>query len=146
MRNDVVVLYAEDDADDRLLAREAWQESRALNELKFVEDGEQLLQYLRHEGPYTAENAPRPGVILLDLNMPRLDGREALEQMKADPALRRIPVVVLTTSNAHEDLLNTYDMGVAGFVVKPVTFESLVRVMTGLGNYWLELVELPPQG
>ncbi|MCA9613354.1 MAG: response regulator, partial [Myxococcales bacterium] len=100
---------ADDDADDRLLAQDALRKSRVVNELVCVEDGEQLLAYLRREAPY--ENAPRPGLILLDLNMPKKDGREALEEIKADPALRRIPIVVLTTSKAEEDLLKSYDLG-----------------------------------
>ena len=140
----VVILIAEDDADDRLLCEQALEESRVLNELHFVEDGEQLMQYLRHEGPYAdPESAPRPGLILLDLNMPKLDGREALQQIKADPALRRIPVVVMTTSKAEEDVLRSYDLGANSYVTKPVTFERLVELMRAMGDFWIEFVEIP---
>ena len=104
----IMILMAEDDADDRLLVKDALAESRVLNELRFVGDGEELLQYLRHEGRYSdPASSPRPGLILLDLNMPRKDGREALQEIKADPALRRIPVVVMTTSKAEEDIFRS---------------------------------------
>ena len=141
----IAILMAEDDEDDRLLACEAFEESRLANELYLVKDGEELMDYLYHRGKYNDEaSAPRPGVILLDLNMPRKDGREALREIKADPDLRRIPVVVLTTSKAEEDILRTYDLGVNSFIVKPVTFTDLVEVMCALGRYWFEIVELPP--
>ena len=140
----ITILIAEDDADDRLLAQEALNESRLVNEVHFVEDGEELLDYLRHSGQYATTAAPRPGVILLDLNMPRKDGREALTELKKDKDLRRIPVVVMTTSKAEEDILRSYDLGVNSFIVKPVTFEGLVEVMRTLGHYWFEIVELPP--
>lgn len=140
----IVILMAEDDPDDRLLVREAFEESRLLNELRFVEDGEELLEYLRQQGSYTdPESSPRPGLILLDLNMPRKDGREALREIKTDPALRRIPVVVMTTSQAEEDIFRSYDMGASSYIAKPVTFERLVELMKTLGNYWIEFVELP---
>ena len=140
----IAILMAEDDPDDRLLACEAFEESRLANELHLVEDGEELMDYLYRRGEYDEASAPRPGVILLDLNMPRKDGREALREIKADPDLRRIPVVVLTTSKAEEDILRTYDLGVNSFIVKPVTFANLVEVMRALGRYWFEIVELPP--
>lgn len=140
----IVILMAEDDPDDRLLVREAFEESRLLNELRFVEDGEELLEYLRRQGSYAdAESAPKPGLILLDLNMPRKDGREALREIKADPDLRRIPIVVMTTSKAEEDIFRSYDMGASSYISKPVTFERLVELMKSLGNYWIEFVELP---
>jgi two-component system response regulator len=135
------ILMADDDADDRMLARDALRKSRVLNELVCVEDGEQLLAYLRREPPFG--DAERPGLILLDLNMPKKDGLVALEEIKADPSLRRIPIVVLTTSKAEEDLLRSYDLGAASFITKPVTFEGLVELMKTLGRYWIELVELP---
>ena len=143
----IVLLMADDDPDDRLLVKDALDESRLANEMRFVEDGEELMDYLRQKGKY-ADSAlsPRPGLILLDLNMPRKDGREALREIKADPALRRIPVVVLTTSKAEEDIFRTYDLGVSSYVTKPVTFESLVELMRTLGKYWFEIVELPPDG
>lgn len=140
----IVLLMAEDDADDRLLVKDALEESRVLNVLHFVEDGEQLLDYLRRQGRYSdPETSPRPGLILLDLNMPRMDGREALRAIKADPELRRIPVVVMTTSKAEEDIFRSYDLGASSYITKPVTFERLVELMRTLGHYWIEFVELP---
>ncbi|MBX3248146.1 MAG: response regulator [Myxococcales bacterium] len=142
-RKPLTIVMAEDDPDDRLLARDALAQSRVLNELRCVEDGVELLRYLRREAPF--EDAPRPGLILLDLNMPRMDGREALREIKADAALRRIPVVVLTTSKAEEDLVRSYDLGAASFISKPVTFDGLVELMKALGRYWIEFVELPAE-
>jgi CheY-like chemotaxis protein len=140
----ITILLADDDADDRMMAAEALEESRLANDLRFVEDGEELIDYLRHQGKYqAADSAPRPGLILLDLNMPKMDGREALREIKADPELRSIPVVVLTTSKAEEDIYRTYDLGVNSFITKPVNFEQLVIVMKALGKYWFEIVELP---
>jgi CheY-like chemotaxis protein len=142
----ITILLADDDADDRMLARDALVESRVANDLHFVEDGEQLLDYLYRRGQYASpESSPRPGLILLDLNMPRKDGREALQEIKADPSLRHIPIVVLTTSKAEEDIYRTYDLGVNSFITKPVTFDGLVKVMKVLGRYWFEIVELPPR-
>jgi CheY-like chemotaxis protein len=140
----ITLLLADDDPDDCMLAREALAESRLANHLFVVGDGEELLQFLRHEGTYAdPATSPRPGLILLDLNMPRKDGREALREMKADPHLRSIPVVVLTTSQAEEDIVRTYDLGVSSYISKPVSFEGLVEVMRVLGRYWFEIVELP---
>lgn len=140
----VVILMAEDDPDDRLLSEEALKEAHLANELHFVIDGEELLDYLRHQGKFTdPEENPRPGIILLDLNMPKKDGREALKEIKEDEKLRYIPVVVLTTSKAEEDILKSYDLGVSGYVTKPVTLQELIEVMKGLGRYWFEIVELP---
>lgn len=134
---------AEDDADDRLLAVEALEESRLRNELYCVNDGVELLDFLKRQGEYADLPMPRVGVILLDLNMPRMDGREVLDHIKADQNLRSIPVVVLTTSKSEEDILHTYDMGVSGYITKPVSFQGLVDVMKSLGNYWFEIVKLP---
>ena len=142
-KHSITILMAEDDPDDRMMVQDAFEESRLANDLHFVEDGEELMDYLHQKGAYSAMNAPRPGVILLDLNMPRKDGRQALKEIKADPQLRRIPVVVLTTSKEEEDIVKSYDMSVAGFIVKPVTFEGLVTVLKTLEKYWLEIVELP---
>jgi two-component system response regulator len=140
----IVILMADDDPDDRELAEAALQESRLANQLHVVEDGEQLMAYLRNQPPYEDKAAhPRPGLILLDLNMPRKDGREALAEIKADPRLRPIPVIVLTTSRAEEDVFRSYDLGVNSFISKPVTFDGLVQVMRVLGRYWFEIVELP---
>lgn len=141
------ILMADDDEDDRFLAQEAFNESRLANPLVFVEDGEELLDYLLHRGRYSdPDRSPRPGLILLDLNMPRKDGREALQEIKSNPDLRRIPVVILTTSRAEEDVLHSYNSGVNSFIVKPVTFEQLVRVVKCLGRYWFEIVALPSPG
>ncbi|CAA9253701.1 MAG: Two-component transcriptional response regulator, LuxR family [uncultured Cytophagales bacterium] len=140
----IVILVAEDDAEDQMLVKEAMEESRLSNHIHFVSDGEELLAYLRHEGPYAdIRQYPHPGLILLDLNMPRKDGREAMKEIKTDPKLRVIPIVVLTTSKAEEDVLRTYDLGVNSFITKPVSFSSLVNVMRTLGKYWFEIVELP---
>jgi CheY-like chemotaxis protein len=141
----ITILMADDDADDRLMAQEAFEEARLANELRFVEDGEALLDYLRRRGKYAAGEAPEPGLILLDLNMPKKDGRQALQEIKADPALRHIPIVVLTTSKAEEDVLRTYDLGVNSFITKPVTFEGLVDLIKTLTRYWFQIVTLPPQ-
>ena len=140
-----MILMADDDADDRDMAREAMTEARLVNELRFVVDGEDLMDYLHRRGAYAdgGIEAPTPGIILLDLNMPRKDGREALEEIKADPELRQIPVVVLTTSRAEEDVFRTYDLGVNSFITKPVTFAGLVEVMQTFSRYWFEIVDLP---
>lgn len=139
----ITILLADDDADDRMLTKDALAESRLANDLRWVEDGEELLDYLNRRGRYENGDAPRPGLILLDLNMPRKDGREALREIKANPSLRQIPIVVLTTSKAEEDIYRTYDLGVNSFITKPVTFDGLVAVMKALGRYWFEIVELP---
>jgi len=143
-RRSITILLADDDADDRMMATDALEESRLANDLRCVEDGEELMDYLHRRGKFAPPNeAPRPGLILLDLNMPRKDGREALKEIKAEPELRSIPVIVLTTSKAEEDIYRTYDLGVNSFITKPVNFESLVAVMKALGKYWFEIVELP---
>jgi CheY-like chemotaxis protein len=139
----ITILMADDDADDRELTREALSESRLLNELHTVNDGAELIQFLRHEGPYVDKETPRPDLILLDLNMPKVDGREALATLKNDPKLRSIPVVILTTSRAEEDVARSYDLGANSFISKPVTFAGLVEVMRELGRYWVVIVELP---
>ena len=140
----ITVLLAEDDADDRQTVREAFVEARLLNDMRYVVDGQDLMDYLLHEGKYTAPAAaPRPGIILLDFNMPKMDGREALREIKANPDLRRIPVVVLTTSKAEEDVFRSYDLGASSFITKPVTFSSMVETIKVLGEYWFEIVELP---
>lgn len=140
----VVILMAEDDPDDRLLSKEALEEAHLTNQLRFVVDGEELMDYLHQRRKYAyPAQAPRPGLILLDLNMPKKDGREALEEIKADADLRCIPVVVLTTSKAEEDILRSYELGVSGYVTKPVTLPELIDVMKTIGKYWFEIVELP---
>ena len=141
----ITILMADDDEEDCELTRDALQDARLANQMKFVGDGQQLLDYLRRQGRYAdpAVDAPRPGIILLDLNMPKRDGREALAEIKGDESLRRIPVVVLTTSNDEADVLRSYNLGVNSFITKPVTFEGLVAVMQTWSRYWLEIVELP---
>jgi CheY-like chemotaxis protein len=145
-REPIVILLADDDEEDRMLACDALAESRLSNDITSVTDGEDLMDYLHHRGKYAPPaEAPRPGLILLDLNMPKKDGREALREIKSDPALRQISVVVLTTSKAEEDIYSSYDSGASSFISKPVTFEGLVDVMKGLGRYWFEIVDLPRQ-
>ena len=141
----ITVLIADDDQEDQMLIEDAFEESRLTNTLKFVRDGEELLDYLHRRNGYAdPSTSPRPGMILLDLNMPRKDGREALQEIKADLELRKIPVVVLTTSKAEADIVRTYNLGVNSFIAKPVTFEGLVEVIKVLGRYWFQIVELPP--
>jgi CheY-like chemotaxis protein len=140
----IVILMADDDADDRLLAKDALAECHLPNELHFVENGEELLDYLHRKGKFAQlASSPRPGLILLDLNMPKKDGREALKEIKADPELRKNPVVVLTTSKADTDIGRIYELGANSFISKPVSFDSLVDVMKVIGRYWFEIVELP---
>ncbi len=138
------ILIADDDPDDRMMTKDALEEAYLLNNLQFVEDGVELMDYLHHRGKYTdtALN-PTPGLILLDLNMPKKDGREALREIKSDPNLRRIPVIILTTSKAEEDILRSYDLGVNCFITKPVSFSGLIDVARSIGQYWFEIVELP---
>lgn len=140
----ITILMADDDADDRQLTREALEDARLINDIRFVENGEELLDYLHRRGKYAAPaDAPRPGLILLDLNMPRKDGRVVLKEIKQDPELRTIPVVVLTTSKSDEDIYRSYDLGVNSYIVKPVTFEALVDILQTLEKYWFQIVELP---
>ena len=144
----ITILLADDDEDDRVLTAGALKRSRLLNDVRSVVDGEDLIHYLHGDGAYVEGGlpCPRPGLILLDLNMPKMDGREALAKIKSDPELRRIPVVVLTTSRAEEDIVRTYDLGVNSFISKPVTFEELASAMQTLAVYWFDLVELPQDG
>jgi CheY-like chemotaxis protein len=141
----MTLLCAEDDADYRLLTARALKAGRVTNDVRFVEDGEELMDYLHRRGKYAEPGtAPTPGLILLDLNLPRKDGREALEEIKRHPELRRIPVVILTTSNAEEDVMKTYSLGASSYIRKPVNMTSLVDIMSTLGHYWFEIVELAP--
>ena len=141
----ITILLADDDEDDRLMTRDALREARLHNDLRTVVDGVELLEYLRNEGVYASRDAaPWPGLVLLDLNMPRMDGREALREIRRDPRLRALPIVVLTTSKAEEDIVRTYELGVNSFITKPVTFLGLVEVMKAFSRYWLEIVDLPP--
>jgi CheY-like chemotaxis protein len=141
----MTILMADDDQDDRELTQDALKGTSLTNEVRFAVDGQDLMDYLRRAGCYADPlvDAPRPGIILLDLNMPKKDGREALAEIKSDEALRQIPVVVLTTSNDEADIFHTYDLGVNSFITKPVTFAGLVKVMRTWTRYWFEIVDLP---
>lgn len=142
----ISILMAEDDPDDQLLNQEAIEEARLGDEIRFVSDGEELLDYLLQRGKYSEPaDAPRPDLIILDLNMPRMDGREALAEIKKYPNLRRIPVVVLTTSRAEEDIVYTYSLGVSGYITKPARFDEMVSAMKAVGRYWFETVQLPTE-
>jgi CheY-like chemotaxis protein len=144
-RQSLTVLVADDDEEDRGFIRRAWDKSRAANDLRFVSDGEELTEYLSHTGRYTdPASAPRPGVILLDLNLPKKDGREALREIKADPQLQQIPIIILTTSQADEDICRSYDLGANSYITKPATFRALVDILQVLGKYWIEIVDLQP--
>lgn len=138
------ILIADDDADDRMLIADALEEARLKNPVDFVEDGVELMEFLNHEGEYAhLTDDHLPSIILLDLNMPRKDGRTALKEIRANEKLRRIPIVVLTTSKSEEDILRTYNLGVNSFITKPVTFNGLVEVVQILSKYWIEIVALP---
>lgn len=143
-KNAVPILVADDDVEDCQMIREALAESRLLNDIHFVHDGEQLLSFLheRHSDSKPEKNL-LPGLILLDLNMPRMDGREVLKELKKHPHLQRIPIIVLTTSQADEDIVKSYNLGANSFITKPVEFQNLVTVMKDIGRYWFEIVELP---
>jgi CheY-like chemotaxis protein len=145
VRKPATILMADDDEEDRDFTRDALQNAHLANAMRFVVDGQDLMDYLRRQGRYAngSVEAPRPGVILLDLNMPKKDGREALAEIKSDENLRSIPVIVLTTSKDEVDVFRTYDLGVNSFITKPVTFTGLVEVMRNWQRYWFELVELP---
>ena len=138
------ILMVDDDPDDRLLFKEACEEVRLRNPLEFLENGEQLVDYLRRKGAYThLEGAPYPGIILLDLNMPLKDGREALEEIKNDADLRHIPIIVLTTSKDEDDILSSYGLGASSYIVKPISLNRLMRVVNSIGEYWVQIVEVP---
>jgi CheY-like chemotaxis protein len=143
-RRPIAILLADDDEDDLQMTVDALRQSRLGNDIRTTADGEELMDYLFRRGRYTLpSDAPRPGLILLDLNMPKKDGREALAEIKADPDLRKIPVIALTTSKAEEDIFRSYDLGVNSFITKPVTFAGLVEAMKVLAEYWFQIVELP---
>lgn len=138
------ILMVDDDKDDRLITERALRKNRVINPIIFLEDGEELMSYLHREGKFSnRESSPVPCFILLDLNMPRMDGRKALEAVKKDPAFKKIPIVVFTTSKAEEDIIRSYDVGANSYITKPVNFEGLVATMESLKSYWLEIVELP---
>lgn len=139
-----VILMADDDSDDRMMTRDALREARIMNEIRFVSGGQELMEYRCRRGEYIdPADSPCPGLLLLDLNMPRKDSREAIGEIKAHPDLRRIPIVVMTTSKTEEDIIRSYELGVAGYITKPISFEGLIEVMFAIGKYWFEIVELP---
>jgi two-component system response regulator len=145
MKHNIIptILIADDDADDRMMIKEALEENNFSHDMRFVQDGEELLDYLHQRGKYLTEKVLRPNLIILDLNMPKVDGREALSQIKSNVNLKRIPVIVLTTSRAEEDIIRTYDLGVNSFICKPVRYNDLVIVAREIGNYWFSTVALP---
>ena len=139
-----VILMADDDEDDVILVRDAFERNKLINDMRVVVYGGELIDYLKRRGAYAdPENSPRPDIVLLDLNMPRKDGRQALEEIRADPNLRDIPVIVLTTSQSHTDVYRSYHMGANSYITKPVTFESMCEIIKMLGEYWLQIVRLP---
>ena len=140
----VTILLADDDPDDRRLTQDAFAEAKVANDLRFVEDGVEVFDYLNRRGNFAdPDAAPWPSILLLDLNMPRKDGRSVLQELKADPKYAGIRVIVMTTSKAEEDVVRSYQLSAASYITKPVTFEALVQVVQTLGRYWLEIVELP---
>ncbi|MCP5063527.1 MAG: response regulator [Ignavibacteriae bacterium] len=142
-RSTITVLYAEDDLDDQFLLKEAWEENNILNPLQIVNDGTEVIDYLKNKGEYVdSEKYPLPGLILLDLNMPKMNGAETLEKIKNDKDLKNIPVIVLTTSKAEEDIISSYDLGVNSFITKPVSFEGLIKMVSVFNKYWFQIVEL----
>ncbi|MFF5226336.1 response regulator [Dactylosporangium sp. NPDC000521] len=140
----IEVLLVEDDPGDVLMTQEAFEEHKVRNKLNVVQDGEEALAYLRREGPHA--DASRPDLILLDLNLPRVDGRQVLQAIKEDPDLRRIPVVVLTTSQADEDILRSYSLHANAYVTKPVDFDSFIAVVRQIDEFFVSVVKLPPRG
>ena len=143
-RQSITILMADDDDDDCMLAREALAESSFQHELHIVKDGEELMDYLFQREKYAnPKNAPLPALILLDLNMPKKDGRETLVEIKANPTFKHIPVIIFTTSKAEEDIQLCYSLGANSFIIKPISFASLVEVMKNIGKYWFDIVELP---
>ncbi|MFT3879636.1 MAG: response regulator [Gemmatales bacterium] len=143
----ITILMADDDPDDREMTKEAFAESHLNNDLRFVEDGVELMDYLCRRGKYTdPASSPYPGLLLLDLNMPRMDGREALREIKKDPRLKNLRVIILTTSKAEEDIHRSYDLSATSYISKPVTLAALIDVIRTMGKYWLEIVELPNGG
>jgi CheY-like chemotaxis protein len=138
---------ADDEPGDRILAAETLKDARLINDLRFVENGEELMDYLLARGTFAPPaQAPRPGLILLDLNMPRKDGRTVLREIKENPDLRSIPIAVLTASKDDADIYRSYDLGVNTYIVKPVTFEAIVDTLQTLEKHWFQIVELPSAG
>ena len=143
VRPPIVILMADDDPDDVMFTQEAMEETKLRGAFYSVSDGAELLDYLKRRGQFDEESAPRPDLILLDLNMPRMNGLDALDEIKDDPSLKAIPIIVLTTSIADEDVVRTYDLGASSFIQKPVGFNDMVDAMTRINQYWFGTVELP---
>ncbi len=139
----MTILIADDDMDDRLFMERALRQNGFTQAINFVEDGEDLMEYLRQNGRYQGQTLVYPNLLILDLNMPRKNGFQALAEIKADPALRRLPVIVMSTSSTHEDVLKTYNLGVNSFVIKPFNFNRLVEIVGALKLYWMDIVKLP---
>jgi CheY-like chemotaxis protein len=139
----MTILIADDDTDDRLFMEQALRQCGYTHRIQFVEDGEYLMDYLHREGGFDDTNAPWPNLLILDLNMPRKNGFQVLREIKDDPALRRLPVVVMTTSSADDDVIKTYNLGVNSFVTKPFNFNRLVEIVSSLKTYWIDTVKLP---
>ncbi len=139
----MLVLMIDDDEDDCVLVQDAFKENRFANEVRCLKDGSEAMDFLLHKGRYQKEKKENPGLILLDLNMPGMDGRQMLKEIKSIPHLRAIPVVILTTSKEEQDILRTYNLGANSYITKPVTFQKLVEVVKSLGKYWFDIVELP---
>jgi two-component system, chemotaxis family, response regulator Rcp1 len=140
----IEILLVEDNQGDVRLTREAFKEGKVLNNLSSVGDGVAAMEFLRHEGKYS--KSPHPDIILLDLNLPRKDGRELLAEIKMDPDLRRIPVVILTTSKSEEDIIKTYDLHANCFITKPVDLDQFIKVIKSVEEFWFTIVRLPPDG
>jgi CheY-like chemotaxis protein len=142
----IIILFADDDKDDQLLVKDAFEDNRLANDLYFVDDGQELMDYLHRKGKYSdPQLSPKPDLILLDLNMPKIDGRQALKEIKKDNMLKRIPIVILTTSKAEEDIVRSYNLGVNSYITKPVTLEGMVDTIKTLEQYWFQIVKLPPR-
>ena len=139
----IEILLVEDNPGDVRLTQEAIREAKIRNKLNVVNDGEQAVAYVRRQGDYSDQ--PRPDLILLDLNLPKKDGREVLQELKTDPDLHRIPVVVLTSSAAEQDILRTYDLYANAYVTKPVDLEQFMHVVSSIQDFWLNIVKLPPE-
>ena len=139
----MTILIADDDPDDRMFLEQAMRQNGYNQVIRCVDDGEDLMAYLRREGKYSEQDAPWPNLLILDLNMPRKNGFQALQEIKNDPQLRRLPVIVMTTSSADEDVIRTYNLGVNSFVTKPINFSRLVEMIGALKVYWMDTVKLP---
>ncbi|MBI5827918.1 MAG: response regulator [Deltaproteobacteria bacterium] len=139
----IEILMVEDNPADVRLTVEAFKDAKVLNHLNVVHDGEEALAYLRRNGKYAG--VPRPDLVLLDLNLPKMDGREVLEEIKKDADLKRIPVVVLTTSNDERDILKAYDLHVNAYVTKPVALDQFVKIVEAVDDFWFSVVKLPPR-